>query len=555
MISFHSKSIRLALLAAAASIGLSAAPLAAQVRPDPGADLSEHLRTLAESPRNLGALMGAARAALTLGDPQAAITFFARAEEITPRDGRIKAGIASALLQMEQPQAALKFFSEATSLGVPDAEIAADRGLAYDLAGNPARAQLDYALVLRKGPNDEVTRRLALSKAITGDREGALKLLDPQLRQQDRAAWRARAFVLALSGDAAAATEAVEAVMPAYAAQMRPFLARLPNLAPAQRAMAVHFGHFPEGGGQAVQMARAESSARPPAPKPRAEPVRRTQMAARAPATTPARRTPPPQPVEVTERDDDPDRVRRVASLIKVPLDRDERRAEPEPAPTAEAQPQREASRPAPPKPEPKPVQLAQAQPRRIAPPEPERVAPKPVELPPSAVSAGAELPETAELDEVKLDPGPTSFADVAAAIAALPEPVKAEPEKPAAKPEPKPVKEAAKKEPAKKEPAKKVAKRAEPKEPSRHWVQIAGGADKAAMPYEFKRLKGKAPKLLADQSAWTTPLNATNRLLVGPFKSAGEAQEFVNELAKADLSAFSWTSPAGQEIEKLVVK
>ena len=84
---------------------------------------------------------------------------------------------------------------------------------------------------------------------------------------------------------------------------------------------------------------------------------------------------------------------------------------------------------------------------------------------------------------------------------------------------------------------------------------QIAGGADKKAMPYEFKRLKGKAPKLLASQSAWTTPLNATNRLLVGPFKSEKEAQEFVNELAKADLSAFSWTSPAGQEIEKLAVK
>jgi hypothetical protein len=85
--------------------------------------------------------------------------------------------------------------------------------------------------------------------------------------------------------------------------------------------------------------------------------------------------------------------------------------------------------------------------------------------------------------------------------------------------------------------------------------VQIAGGANEDAMNSEFKRLKGKAPKLLASRTAWTTPLRATNRLLVGPFKTAKEAQDFVNELAKLDLSAFSWTSPAGQEIVKLASK
>jgi cell division protein FtsN len=102
------------------------------------------------------------------------------------------------------------------------------------------------------------------------------------------------------------------------------------------------------------------------------------------------------------------------------------------------------------------------------------------------------------------------------------------------------------------------TAKKAEPaksKEPSRQWVQIAGGADKAAMDREFARLKAKAPKLLGSRTPWTTPLRFTNRLLVGPFNSTAEAQEFVNELAKLDLSAFSWTSPAGQEIVKLSAK
>jgi hypothetical protein len=95
----------------------------------------------------------------------------------------------------------------------------------------------------------------------------------------------------------------------------------------------------------------------------------------------------------------------------------------------------------------------------------------------------------------------------------------------------------------------------AKPAEPTRHWVQIAGGADKAALPREFARLKVKAPKLLGTRSAWTVPLNVTNRLLVGPFAGSKEAQAFVNELGKLDMSAFAWTSAAGQKIEKLPAK
>jgi cell division septation protein DedD len=91
--------------------------------------------------------------------------------------------------------------------------------------------------------------------------------------------------------------------------------------------------------------------------------------------------------------------------------------------------------------------------------------------------------------------------------------------------------------------------------EPSRAWVQIAVGAAKAALPGEYARLKAKAPKLLAARSAWTAPLNATNRLLVGPFASSKEAQAFVNQLKTEDLSGFAWTSPAGQKVEKLPAK
>ena len=56
-------------------------------------------------------------------------------------------------------------------------------------------------------------------------------------------------------------------------------------------------------------------------------------------------------------------------------------------------------------------------------------------------------------------------------------------------------------------------------------------------------------------RGAWTAPLNATNRLLVGPFASAKEAQAFVNQLKAEDLSGFAWTSAAGQKVEKLPAK
>jgi hypothetical protein len=94
-----------------------------------------------------------------------------------------------------------------------------------------------------------------------------------------------------------------------------------------------------------------------------------------------------------------------------------------------------------------------------------------------------------------------------------------------------------------------------QPTNPSRHWVQIAGGADVRALPREFNRLKTMAPTLLGSRPAWSTPLNATNRLLVGPFDSSAQAQAFVNQLVARHIAAFAWTSPAGQEIERLTIR
>jgi hypothetical protein len=95
----------------------------------------------------------------------------------------------------------------------------------------------------------------------------------------------------------------------------------------------------------------------------------------------------------------------------------------------------------------------------------------------------------------------------------------------------------------------------APPKDPSRVWVQVAGGANEATLPRAYAAVKAKAPKLLNGRSAWSAANRATNRVLVGPFDSEDDAQDFVNKLAKADVSAFTFTSEKGQKIEKLPPK
>ena len=73
------------------------------------------------------------------------------------------------------------------------------------------------------------------------------------------------------------------------------------------------------------------------------------------------------------------------------------------------------------------------------------------------------------------------------------------------------------------------------PKSPGKYWVQLAGGAKTERMPVEYKRIKGKKPALFAKRTAYVAELKGWTRLLVGPFKSEDESQEYVNQLAKAE--------------------
>jgi len=269
-----------------------AVPVAAE---SPSDAMGRYLRILANTPRDFQALMGAGRAALDLGDAQAAAGFFGRADEVWPTSPMPQVGMGGATVLEGDGDGALIYFARAQKLGATQAMMGADRGLAFDLLGRHAEAQADYRAALGGNQGDEARRRLALSLAITGNRDGALVALSPLLMRRDPASLRTRALVLALGGDQNSARAAVEGAMPGSWPQMAPFIARLATLNSAQKAAAVNLGIFPGTGLPSTGIAVA-SGVGVPAPAPRVDRLADIDAFLHPPAGPPAPVAPTPAP-------------------------------------------------------------------------------------------------------------------------------------------------------------------------------------------------------------------------------------------------------------------
>lgn len=611
------------------SVALAAlAPIAAPVAiaqeivppPTPNADrLAEQMRILAADPRNVPALVEAGELSARLADPAAAAGFFARAQALAPGNPRVAAGQAMVMVRSERPGEALRLFALAERGGVPMAPYASDRGLAYDLIGAQAHAQREHRVAMARGADDETARRYAYSLGISGRTDEAMKVLDPLLRRSDRGAWRARAFILAMNGDAAGADRIAATMMGGVGTALAPFFRRLPSLSPADKAFAVHFGEL-----RRTPSRIADAAVAPALPQ-----IAPEQLAAIAPSRVPdtAPAAAPARRLSARER-----REQEAAAARKVAADAEAKRlADAQAAREAEAERRAEAARLA----EQQRLELErvaqaqrQAEAERIA--QAERAAqaqraadaraaqeravreaearraaeavsasvvtPPPVAAPvavtaepavapspPSArapetapqpaagrvggedsviarIMAGITIPASelgiAPLPGRERAPEPEAQPDPATAPAPAPVIVAAKPKvEPAAKPAAKPA------APTKAEPKAKTEPKSKPKvdpakaEPARHWVQVAGGADVKALPKAWNAIIAEAPAEFRGKQAWTTPLRFTNRLLVGPFKTPAAAQDFVNMIRKKGVEAFAWSSQAGQKIEKLDVK
>ena len=87
---------------------------------------------------------------------------------------------------------------------------------------------------------------------------------------------------------------------------------------------------------------------------------------------------------------------------------------------------------------------------------------------------------------------------------------------------------------------------------PGTHWVQLAGGSHADRMPAEYKKISAKS-SAFRRRAGHVSQGKDYFRLLVGPFDSKSEAQEFVNTIAKDGVDGFSWTrTPAAIKIEKI---
>lgn len=254
------------LMTACALLALVATPVRAQeadesaldqfeqTRPVPTNDspasveLRDAVRRMAQRPTDPIALSDAGYASIKLGDAAAALNFFTRANAVQPNNARTLAGLGSALVRTENPFEALKYFDDALRLGASERLIAFDRALAFDLLGNFARAHQDYQLARSLGDNDELIRRYAMSLSMAGKAKEADAMLVPLLQRNDPDAWRARAFMLAARGEQKEAGQIAQGFLSADAARrMEGFLRQMPRMTEAQRAAAMHFGHFPVG--------------------------------------------------------------------------------------------------------------------------------------------------------------------------------------------------------------------------------------------------------------------------------------------------------------------
>lgn len=529
----------------------------------PGMRLNTALGKLASNPENVEALIAAGRASLDLGDVQAAIGFFQRADTLWPGSVRIRSGLAGAYALADQPVTAIELFSEAEKLGAIDGERLADRALAYDLVGDSRTAQGYYRRAIELAPNDETLRRYALSQAILGERRGMELTLSPLLERQDKAAWRTRAFALAILGDTAEAQNIAKQVLPPNLAQaMNGYLSYMQRLTMAQQAAAANLGHFPKAAEIGQEDPRYARYAQP------------RVLVASAAAVSP----PGGAKAKGKDRDRGRDRAReRVAAPAapapSVPTVGRENGASPTRIAQADtsstARPVVAAAQPGP-----GPQGPAQSAPRTLAQPVSQppvqgapsapRPAPAGPQQPASTVAAtfappgpSAPAASRAETGEMSLEDAFAGFIPPSREIEPQPGAVDVRKIKPATTLQDD---EKDNRDPKAKDPKCKDAKSKDPKckeakpsHPSRIWVQLATGRDKSALSFDWRRIAKEDPAAFKTLKPFVAAWGQTKRLLAGPFESQKEANAFIAKLKKAGVSGlYIWTSPAGAVVDPL---
>ncbi|MFM6853273.1 MAG: SPOR domain-containing protein, partial [Sphingopyxis sp.] len=84
---------------------------------------------------------------------------------------------------------------------------------------------------------------------------------------------------------------------------------------------------------------------------------------------------------------------------------------------------------------------------------------------------------------------------------------------------------------------------------PARTWVQVATGANVTALAFDCRRLARAHPASFEGQSCSSAAWNRTRRLVVGPFRTAAVAREWLGAYTRAGGDGFIWQSEAGEDV------
>lgn len=568
--------------------------------------LNDALVRIANDPRNGYAQLDAGEAALALNDATAAYGFLSRAAQLLPTNARVNSALGATFVAMQNPGEALRYFNQSASLGGQERDYLAQRALAYDLAGDHARAQFDYRQALAVRPGDaEVTRNYALSLGFVGDPDNAIRLLTPLLQAQDRAAWRARAFILAMNGRTAEAVKIVDSTMPAsLAVGIKPYLAQMNRLNPAQKAAAVHLGRFPttplpaairpsatqvaavapkkaasskssrrrdreNRAGSLLTAPRATSRIAVAPTQPQREPARQP-VPATAPAPARAQIRPPivlasshlpiPDTVRAAEMRSAQQRGHPGGALVSVPTnvlaDPTTKKTVPSNTPivrlatqisvpvTGVATP---VSTPADPVPTANNSAALQGPSIAVTGVAPAVASPPPGRSLADIVGSIDLNAESAGSSASALNAGELDQIRQDRLKAQTAEAARAK----AATDDAARVKAAAKAS-ALADAKKKADVVAKAANPARHWVQLAVGDNVSALGFDYRKFAKKHPDAFKGQSGWTAEYGQTRRLVVGPFKTAKDAKTWEADYRKAGGDGLATATTDGQEVAKL---
>ena len=566
-----------------------AAPIGSE--PAGAAELRAAMRRISFNPSDADAMADAGNASLAFGDANAALNFFTRANALRPGNSRIVSGLATATVRTENPFEALRLFDQAVRLGASERSIALDRALAFDLLGNFGRAQQDYKLARTASTSDDLIIRQSVSLSLAGQKEAADAMLVPLLQRNSASAWRARAFMLAARGELRESSRVAQGFMDASSAlRMEGFFRLMPSLTPAQKAAAIHLGHFPtrQSVGRDSEQVRQIAAALPQVPVVSGDNRLIPSGAALGPKSTLARDSKNAPKPDVKRDQKAQDRTEIQVAVANSPeaqklakTDTSRPSTTTARAKIEEKQPPRIASvsnnalpvpetarplgRAALPRPAstPTPTPLP-AQAKAIVAAEPQPNVPAitsaakataDVSAPISQAAAiASQTPETVPAASV----GSRSF-DLSAIVQAIDIPESEQRSSQVAvdlktlKPQaPKATAESVKV--AKVDPKIAAKAKAERDHPARYWVQIATG-NANALGFDYRKLIKTNSALLKGRSPYTSEWGRTDRLLVGPFPDLKAAKKWEGDYKKAGGDAFMWKSQVGEVVNPLKTK